>query len=193
MAPPTDQASPPLSHLIERAIVRVLVPHLYIASSSSLASFHTQLLETIDRDLYRSKELWKPSGGRGVFGGQTIAQAAWAATLSVRRDEPGTAKGLHSLHVGPCFDLTIDRLPGLISFLTVLLSLLRKRGHSGSLPSPKASRWTKLLDSHRPRNSAGRPDLYPHLLLLPSGTQATYQSPSNPIVASRSNKGRRQD
>ncbi|SCV72532.1 BQ2448_4069 [Microbotryum intermedium] len=71
--PPPDV---PLHHLIERAI----------------------LLEKIDRDLYRSKELWKPSGGRGVFGGQTIAQAAWAATLSVRDDEPGTAKGLHSLH-----------------------------------------------------------------------------------------------
>lgn len=41
----------------------------------------------------------QPSGGRGVFGGQTIAQAAWAATLAVRRDEPGTTKGLHSLHV----------------------------------------------------------------------------------------------
>ncbi|GAA6062700.1 hypothetical protein JCM10212_004758 [Sporobolomyces blumeae] len=55
-------------------------------------------LEDIDRDLYRSKELWKPGAGRGVFGGQIIAQAAWAATKSVRRDEPGTEKGLHSLH-----------------------------------------------------------------------------------------------
>ncbi|SCZ92492.1 BZ3500_MvSof-1268-A1-R1_Chr5-2g07910 [Microbotryum saponariae] len=73
---PTPPPDVPLHHLIERAI----------------------LLEKIDRDLYRSKELWKPSGGRGVFGGQTIAQSAWAATLSVRDDEPGTAKGLHSLH-----------------------------------------------------------------------------------------------
>ncbi|KAK4052180.1 acyl-CoA thioesterase [Microbotryomycetes sp. JL201] len=56
------------------------------------------LLEQLDTDLYRSKELWKPSGGRGVFGGQTISQAAWAATLSVRAAEPGTQKGLHSLH-----------------------------------------------------------------------------------------------
>ncbi|BGP13319.1 acyl-CoA thioesterase [Rhodosporidiobolus nylandii] len=39
-------------------------------------------LEHIDRDVYRSKELWKPGGGRGVFGGQIIAQAAWAATQS---------------------------------------------------------------------------------------------------------------
>lgn len=51
----------------------------------------------IDRDLYRSVRLWKPSGGRGTFGGQVIAQAAWCATLSVRRDE-GHGKGLHSLH-----------------------------------------------------------------------------------------------
>ncbi|BGP29533.1 acyl-CoA thioesterase [Rhodotorula toruloides] len=55
-------------------------------------------LEHIDRDVYRSRELWKPAQGRGVFGGQIIAQAAWAATQSVRRDEPGTKKGLHSLH-----------------------------------------------------------------------------------------------
>ncbi|GAA5961032.1 hypothetical protein JCM21900_002280 [Sporobolomyces salmonicolor] len=55
-------------------------------------------LEDIDRNLYRSKELWKPGEGRGVFGGQIIAQAAWAAIQSVRRDEPETKKGLHSLH-----------------------------------------------------------------------------------------------
>ncbi|GAA6000700.1 hypothetical protein JCM10207_004614 [Rhodosporidiobolus poonsookiae] len=55
-------------------------------------------LELIDRDVYRSKELWKPGGGRGVFGGQIIAQASWAAVQSVRRDEPGTKKGIHSLH-----------------------------------------------------------------------------------------------
>jgi acyl-CoA thioesterase 8 len=27
-------------------------------------------LEEIDRNLYRSIRLWKPSGGRGTFGGQ---------------------------------------------------------------------------------------------------------------------------
>lgn len=58
-------------------------------------------VEVIDRDLYRSIQLWKPGGGRGVFGGQIIAQALWAATQSVRRDEPGTLKQLHSLHVSP--------------------------------------------------------------------------------------------
>ncbi|GAA6020362.1 hypothetical protein JCM8202_000039 [Rhodotorula sphaerocarpa] len=55
-------------------------------------------LEVIDRDLYRSRELWKPSGGRGVFGGQIIAQAAWAAVQSVRREGDTKSKGLHSLH-----------------------------------------------------------------------------------------------
>ncbi|GAA5862522.1 hypothetical protein JCM8547_002092 [Rhodosporidiobolus lusitaniae] len=55
-------------------------------------------LERIDRDVYRSKELWKPASGRGVFGGQIIGQAAWAAVQSVRQDEPDTKKGLHSLH-----------------------------------------------------------------------------------------------
>ncbi|KAK4049762.1 acyl-CoA thioesterase [Microbotryomycetes sp. JL221] len=58
----------------------------------------TILLDELDTDLYRSRRLWKPSGGRGVFGGNVIAQSAWAATLSVRAAEPGTQKGLHSLH-----------------------------------------------------------------------------------------------
>ena len=32
-------------------------------------------LEEIDKELYRSVELWKPIGGRGVFGGQVIGLA----------------------------------------------------------------------------------------------------------------------
>ncbi|GAA6038500.1 hypothetical protein JCM8097_004597 [Rhodosporidiobolus ruineniae] len=60
--------------------------------------FHAIDLELIDRDVYRSKELWKPGGGRGVFGGQIIAQAAWAAIQSLRQDEADTKKGMHSLH-----------------------------------------------------------------------------------------------
>ncbi|GAA5973709.1 hypothetical protein JCM11641_005092 [Rhodosporidiobolus odoratus] len=55
-------------------------------------------LELVDRDIYRSKELWKPDTGRGVFGGQIVAQSAYAAVQSIRKDEPGTTKGLHSLH-----------------------------------------------------------------------------------------------
>ncbi|GAA97806.1 hypothetical protein E5Q_04485 [Mixia osmundae IAM 14324] len=50
-------------------------------------------LETIDTNLFRSKRLWKPLVGRGVFGGQVIAMAVVAATASV---EP--LKHLHSLH-----------------------------------------------------------------------------------------------
>jgi len=58
-------------------------------------------VEKIDKDLYRSKRLWMPDGGRGVFGGQVIAQAAWAATLSVKEEGDEAqrpAKHLHSLH-----------------------------------------------------------------------------------------------
>lgn len=55
---------------------------------------HALELEEVDRDLYRSVRLWKPMGGRGTFGGQVVAQAARAATLSVLRDE-GPGKGIH--------------------------------------------------------------------------------------------------
>ncbi|GAA5846009.1 hypothetical protein JCM3766R1_001335 [Sporobolomyces carnicolor] len=70
----------------------------YAASQAEQSIISAIDLEDIDRDLYRSKELWKPGAGRGVFGGQIIAQAAWAATKSVRRDDADTKKGLHSLH-----------------------------------------------------------------------------------------------
>lgn len=51
-----------------------------------------QEVEVLDKDLYRSRSLWRPSSGRGVFGGQTIAQATWAATLSVLEDTPDLGK-----------------------------------------------------------------------------------------------------
>ncbi|KAL8279279.1 hypothetical protein RQP46_008316 [Phenoliferia psychrophenolica] len=87
------------AQLIEDAIVRSSLSLTRRRDPLTADPNHSsQEVEVIDRDLYRSKTLWKPSGGRGVFGGQTIAQAAWAATLSVRQDEPGTLKGLHSLH-----------------------------------------------------------------------------------------------
>ncbi|KAH8928482.1 Thioesterase/thiol ester dehydrase-isomerase [Atractiella rhizophila] len=40
-------------------------------------------LERLDTDLFRSVRLWKPQDGRGVFGGQTMGQAVWAATNTV--------------------------------------------------------------------------------------------------------------
>lgn len=50
-------------------------------------------IEEIDSNLYRSKSLWLPSDGRGVFGGQVISQALLAATKSVAEEY-----ALHSLH-----------------------------------------------------------------------------------------------
>ncbi|GAA5841669.1 hypothetical protein JCM9279_000725 [Rhodotorula babjevae] len=89
-------------------------------------------LEDIDRDIYRSRELWKPAQGRGVFGGQIIAQAAWAAVQSVRRDEPNTEKGLHSLH---CYFLNFGNAD-----IPVLYSVQRLRdGRSYSTRSVLAT------------------------------------------------------
>lgn len=50
-------------------------------------------LEQIEADIFRSKKLWKPTGARGVFGGQIIAQALAAATRTVQRQYR-----VHSLH-----------------------------------------------------------------------------------------------
>jgi acyl-CoA thioesterase len=40
-------------------------------------------LEEIDKELYRSVELWKPIGGRGVFGGQVIGLALNASHQTI--------------------------------------------------------------------------------------------------------------
>jgi acyl-CoA thioesterase len=51
-------------------------------------------VERIDNNLYRSRSLWLPLRGRGVFGGQVISQALVSATKCV---EP--SYGLHVSHV----------------------------------------------------------------------------------------------
>ncbi|KAH6563642.1 hypothetical protein BASA50_010341 [Batrachochytrium salamandrivorans] len=54
---------------------------------------HALDLETIDTNLYRSKELWTPVGSRGVFGGQVVGLALSAAAKTI------DAKfHVHSLH-----------------------------------------------------------------------------------------------
>ncbi|CAO3574108.1 unnamed protein product [Mortierella alpina] len=50
-------------------------------------------LEEIDKDLYRSKNLWLPLGARGVFGGNVVGQALVAATNTVSSNY-----SVHSLH-----------------------------------------------------------------------------------------------
>ncbi|KAF9429112.1 Acyl-CoA thioesterase 8 [Entomortierella beljakovae] len=50
-------------------------------------------LEEIDKDLYRSKKLWRPMGARGVFGGNVVGQALVAATNTVSDNY-----SVHSLH-----------------------------------------------------------------------------------------------
>ncbi|ESK98474.1 acyl-coenzyme a thioesterase 8 [Moniliophthora roreri MCA 2997] len=50
-------------------------------------------VEQLEVNLFRSKSLWVPVRGRGVFGGQVISQALVSATKCV---DP--AFGLHSLH-----------------------------------------------------------------------------------------------
>ena len=54
-------------------------------------------VEQLDTNLFRSKSLWVPVRGRGVFGGQVISQAVVSATNCV---DP--AYGLHvSLYIVP--------------------------------------------------------------------------------------------
>ncbi|GAA96512.1 uncharacterized protein L969DRAFT_493984 [Mixia osmundae IAM 14324] len=50
-------------------------------------------LEKVGDDLYRSCRLFKPSVGPGTYGGQVLAQAAWAATQTVPPE-----LSMHSLH-----------------------------------------------------------------------------------------------
>lgn len=50
-------------------------------------------LEMLDVDLFRSKSLWTPVGGRAVFGGQVCGQALAASSRCVESE-----KELHSLH-----------------------------------------------------------------------------------------------
>jgi acyl-CoA thioesterase len=50
-------------------------------------------IEEVDVGLFKSKELWKPIGARGVFGGQVVAQSVNAALKTV----PETYS-VHSLH-----------------------------------------------------------------------------------------------
>ncbi|KAJ7293259.1 thioesterase-like superfamily-domain-containing protein [Mycena rebaudengoi] len=75
-------------------------------------------VERLDVDLYRSKTLWLPARGRGVFGGQVISQALVAATNSV---DP--AFGLHCyflLSASPAVPIvySVERLRDGRSYLT---------------------------------------------------------------------------
>jgi acyl-CoA thioesterase 8 len=53
----------------------------------------TLALEEIDLNIYRSKYLWKPLGGRGVFGGQIIGLSLAASNKTVESNYH-----VHSLH-----------------------------------------------------------------------------------------------
>jgi acyl-CoA thioesterase II len=50
-------------------------------------------LELLDVDLYRSKNLWKPPGAKGVFGGHVMGLGLVAASKTVSNDFV-----IHSLH-----------------------------------------------------------------------------------------------
>ena len=50
-------------------------------------------LQELDLNLYQSKNLWRPKGARGVFGGQVVGQALMAALKTVEDDYL-----MHSLH-----------------------------------------------------------------------------------------------
>lgn len=47
----------------------------------------------IEENVFRSKSLWKPLGGRAVFGGQVVGQSLVAAMRTVR-----DGLSVHALH-----------------------------------------------------------------------------------------------
>lgn len=57
-------------------------------------------VEQLDTNLFRSKSLWMPVRGRGVFGGQVISQAIVSATNCV---DPA-----YGLHVSLCVVQSIE-------------------------------------------------------------------------------------
>ena len=57
-------------------------------------------LETIEKDIYRSKMTWQPAGARGVFGGNVCGQALVAARRTVE-DQRYEIHSLHSYFLRP--------------------------------------------------------------------------------------------
>ncbi|KIY53192.1 Thioesterase/thiol ester dehydrase-isomerase [Fistulina hepatica ATCC 64428] len=65
-----------------------------VTAENGFESISTSIeVDELDTNLFRSRNLRLPFGARGVFGGQVISQALFAATKSVE-----SAFGLHSLH-----------------------------------------------------------------------------------------------
>ena len=57
-------------------------------------------LETIEKDIFRSKMTWQPAGARGVFGGNVCGQALVAARRTVE-DQRYEIHSLHSYFLRP--------------------------------------------------------------------------------------------
>lgn len=57
------------------------------------------MIVELDVDLYKSKNLWRPTGARGVFGGQVVGQSLMAASRTVSPEY--TTHSLHSYFLLP--------------------------------------------------------------------------------------------
>ncbi|XP_076470536.1 acyl-coenzyme A thioesterase 8-like [Babylonia areolata] len=112
-------------------------------------------LEKIDVDLYRSRELWKPFGGRAVFGGQVVGQALAAAVYSVPDDHHA-----HSLH---CYFLR----PGNVK-VPILYAVDRTRdGNVYSSRNIKATQEGRAIFTMQASFKTGETDPFHHQFSMP--------------------------
>ncbi|KAL8590619.1 hypothetical protein ACOMHN_011055 [Nucella lapillus] len=113
-------------------------------------------LEKIDIDLYRSRHLWKPCGGRAVFGGQVVGQALAAAAYSVASDHHA-----HSLH---CYFLR----PGNVKF-PILYTVDRTRdGNVYSSRNIKATQEGRAIFTMQASFKTGETDPFHYQLSMPA-------------------------
>jgi acyl-CoA thioesterase II len=136
----------------------------------------------IDKDLYRGNQLWTPSGGRGVYGGQIIAQSVWAASLTESSTPPKQAHSMHCYFLLPGNSevpavYSVKRVREGRSFSTRSV-VTRQRGRAifASLISFHNASEPTTLHHAEPMPSVARPETLPNVScvspLLPAQTRA---------------------
>ncbi|KAK7505850.1 hypothetical protein BaRGS_00003121 [Batillaria attramentaria] len=119
-------------------------------------------LEKLDVDLYRSRTLWQPRGGRAVFGGQVVGQALAAASYSVQPDHHA-----HSIH---CYFLrpAVQVVSGNVT-IPILYTVDRTRdGNIYSSRNIKAMQEGKAIFSMQASFKTAETDPFQHQFTMPS-------------------------
>lgn len=80
---------------------KALIEHaVELESTQSMSVAHPSCFGIeVDVDYYRSVNLWRPTGARGVFGGQVVGQSLMAASKTVSLEY--TVHSLHSYFLLP--------------------------------------------------------------------------------------------